>query len=391
MKRRQRQVLSRHRIPLVDLDRPLQDLAGADRHSGLGEHQSEHVQRLGIARIRVALHQPDRVRRPADLGQRQRQLTVQRSRSEPAPLGVDHDAQRFLHLALFEQRLGQDPVAEAHFGPAFDHPAGQALRLPMASCLERLRPGLDRPVEVHQPLRVVLRSIALGKGRAAGRTEVTETLERPPLLLTHRADRRRPLGLLRQQGREARRNVGLGVVQVRRLGRIGVQVVELGLWQRNVLQEPAVALAGRLRCFGDHAAERRPPALQVRLQRLEVGGPAVHRRAPQTAPRHLRQRLRIQARRLHHGRQNVDMAHGVVVPRRRQFLRPQHERHLQRLVVGEQAVRLLAVLTERLAVVGRHDDQHAAPRARRRHLREQTADMVVGGGDLAQVRLAREP
>ena len=68
---------------------------------------------------------------------------------------------------------------------------------------------------------------------------------------------------------------------------------------------------------------------------------------------------------------------------------PEHERHLERRLVGEEAVRQLAVLAERLAVVGGHDHQRrrlAAAEERREERREEG----VRGRHLAQIGIGLE-
>ena len=73
---------------------------------------------------------------------------------------------------------------------------------------------------------------------------------------------------------------------------------------------------------------------------------------------------------------------------RRRRRRPElgdDQRHAQRRLVGEDAVRQLAVLAEALAVIGGDDDERLARQARQAI--EERAERVVGPGDFAGVRI----
>ena len=61
------------------------------------------------------------------------------------------------------------------------------------------------------------------------------------------------------------------------------------------------------------------------------------------------------------------------------------ERHVQRRLVGEHAVRRFAVLAEALAVIGRHDDERRT--GKRRQPIEERPERAVDERDLAVVRL----
>jgi hypothetical protein len=61
------------------------------------------------------------------------------------------------------------------------------------------------------------------------------------------------------------------------------------------------------------------------------------------------------------------------------------QRHVQRRLVGEHAVRQLAVLAEALAVIRRHDDERGA--RQRRQLVEQRTERAIDERDFAVVRL----
>ena len=67
--------------------------------------------------------------------------------------------------------------------------------------------------------------------------------------------------------------------------------------------------------------------------------------------------------------------------------RAKHERHAQGRLVGEDAVRRLAVLAERLAVVGREDDEDPLTRARREERLEERPEGGVRRRHLALVGL----
>jgi hypothetical protein len=62
-----------------------------------------------------------------------------------------------------------------------------------------------------------------------------------------------------------------------------------------------------------------------------------------------------------------------------------HERHLDRLAVEQQAVLVLAVVAQPLAVVGEQDDQSPVVDSAPVELGEKPADEIVGSGDLAVV------
>jgi hypothetical protein len=88
-----------------------------------------------------------------------------------------------------------------------------------------------------------------------------------------------------------------------------------------------------------------------------------------------------------HRRHDVNGADRAVVrPSRRQHARePPDERHADGRVVDEDAVRLLAVLAEALAVVGGQDDQRVIEDAGRAEPVEEAADALVGLRDLRVV------
>ena len=64
------------------------------------------------------------------------------------------------------------------------------------------------------------------------------------------------------------------------------------------------------------------------------------------------------------------------------------ERHGQRCVVGEEPMRPLAVIAERLAVIGGDDNQRALENGGRAQPIDEPAEHRIGIGDLAVVRLA---
>ena len=396
MQRRQGQVLPRLRIPFVELQGPQQDLSGAARLPRLGEHQAEDVQRVGIARRSVPLHQPRRVPRLPRPGQGQGQLPLEERRRQTLALRVDHQAQRLLHPPAVEQHLGQVGVAESHSRPAPDRPPGEVLGLLQAAFLVRLRVVLEHPVEVDQVLGVILLAVGPRQIEAAGRTEVAQTLKCPALVLTDASGCGRPLRLRRQQGRKFGGGPGFRGMEIAHFGRVGGQVVEFGPRQRDVLQEAGALLVARLRPRLSHdAAQGRPTTLQVGAQHLEIGrirpGARVRRpRPPETAARHPGNRRGVDARRLQHGRQHVDVLDRRVDPRGRQFLGPEDQRHGERGLVGEKAMRRLAVIPQSLAVIRRDDHQRVRAPVAGRHDLEKPAHVLVGGSDLAQVGIPGE-
>ena len=73
---------------------------------------------------------------------------------------------------------------------------------------------------------------------------------------------------------------------------------------------------------------------------------------------------------------------------RRPLRQLEDQRHLERLAVEEDAVLLLAVVAQPLAVVGEEDDDRPVVDPLLLQLGEQVADDRVGGGDLAVVGAA---
>ena len=83
------------------------------------------------------------------------------------------------------------------------------------------------------------------------------------------------------------------------------------------------------------------------------------------------------------------MPGGTRIAPRRDAVAPDDQRHLERRLVGEDAVCELAVLTERLAVIGGQHHQRRTPVAFEEGL-EQRRQKAVGGRDLAEVRIVTE-
>ena len=328
----------------------------------------------------MPLHQPHRVAMPAHLGQGQRQLTLQREGRKLPPLGIDHDPQRLLDPAQVEQRLGQTEVTEPHLRPAFDHRPRQHFRPLQPPVLVGLGIGLDQAVEFNQPFRIVLLVVRPGQPGAARGAQVAEALKRPPLVLVHRARRRRPHRFPGQKRREFGQRRRVRFPQIPSFRRIRFEIVEFRQRQRHVLQEP-LATTPRLgphRC--DHTAQRRPTTLQVRVQGLEVRRVLVAssqsvlrsiaadvpwgRRPPQTAAGDVRHRSAVDTRRLEHCRQDINVANRGFDPSLLQRLGPEQQRHRERRLVGEETVGVLAVIAQRLAMIRSHDNQDVRRSAR---------------------------
>ena len=238
-------------------------------------------------------------------------------------------------------------------------------------------------VEGDEPLRVVVRPIADGPRGVRG-GEVAEGLEPlarlrvllPTLhaaVLGTQADQQRPH--LVPLPRPARREVAL-------LPRVVQEVVELGDRQVDVLQAAP-----------HDAVERSPAPVHHPGERLEI-----HGRARLLAPHRCRQEApsreavrNPQAEGVDHGGQEVDVPHRFRHPPRAQQARAvQEERHVEGRVIGEDPVRLLAVLAPRLAVVAGQDHQGAALRAPGEERTEQRLEGLVGRGHLARVGIRGE-
>ena len=114
------------------------------------------------------------------------------------------------------------------------------------------------------------------------------------------------------------------------------------------------------------------------------------------SPRAVReQRAAVELRRLldaehvEDRRDEIDVA-GVrgVAARRDEVRAPEHQRNVERRLVGEEPVRQLAVVAARFAVVARDDEERRGPR--RRHRVEQRGEGGVRERDLAEVEIVRE-
>ncbi len=136
----------------------------------------------------------------------------------------------------------------------------------------------------------------------------------------------------------------------------------------------------------DNAGERRPSSRQVRVERLEVHADigdltAIARELPQASPvRHLT--LKTDERQ--HRRHDVHQLRRPPQHARLDYPgRPENKRHPQRGVVGEQAMRPLLVVAERLTVVGGDDDERVGEPALALQLLERGAEPGIGVGNLA--------
>ena len=152
----------------------------------------------------------------------------------------------------------------------------------------------------------------------------------------------------------------------------------------------------------DQLEPRRPPGVeggpaqaQPREERLGVGrlvghGPAAERRT-QRAAFH-RPARRDAARQVQQRRRHVDAAGHDRGDDTGRHPRTGHDpRHAQRGVVDEDAVGLLAVLAQSLAMVRGHEDEGARRPALRLQEPQQPAELRVHEGDLAVVGAAGEP
>ncbi len=307
---------------------------------------------------------------------------------DPQPLGGGAARLGRLHrgegagaVSRIEQRLRQDRLADRHPGPLGDDGARQldgAAAVAGAAALER---GEDLAVELAQALGIVVGTVIAARRRLAG--EVAECGE-PRLVLGRRRPcrgrrGRRPGRFRRQQRRQLTRLRAALVDPVRRLGGIGGEVVELGERQGDQLS-PTV----------DQAAQRRPAAVERRGESLEVALFALVRRREERAARPGRRPGGSR-----HAGGSEQRREEVDVPRRPRVAAgsdprsPEQQRHVERRLVGEDAVGELAMVAERLAMVGgeRSDD-----RARRRggELVEERREEGVRGRNLAEVGLAGE-
>ena len=171
------------------------------------------------------------------------------------------------------------------------------------------------------------------------------------------------------------------VNQIQLLARIAGQIVEL---RQRQLDQLVVS--------DDDAGEGRPPSIERRRQRLEVRGDGLWiRRGCQKRPPWQR-RLRRATQRIEDGRQDVDVPDRVVrddsrLPRMAAADLRHDEGDPERRLVGEESVRLLAVVAERLAMIA-GDDHQCRPVRPAAHSFEQRRERRVGGCDLASVGIA---
>jgi hypothetical protein len=256
-------------------------------------------------------------------------------------------------------------------------------RFHLARAIERDH-VLDAGVERDEVLGIVLRGVAFLPRRAAAGdvAESAQALQGGLVLLhpgvdSHLAHSQpgeastQAFELLRPRGRE-----------VPPLAGVDSEVVDLRERQVDVLQAAV-----------DDPTKRGPAAVERRAQRLEV---ALGRRvlAPgderqEASPRQVRGRLESQE--VENGRDDVDVPNGGADDSRAQEpRRAKDEGHAQGRVVGEGAVRRLAVLAERLAVVGGEDDEHSPTGARREKRLEERPQGGIRSRHLALVGLAGE-
>ena len=240
--------------------------------------------------------------------------------------------------------------------------------------------GHHAGVETAQERHTVLRVAQVRAGRR--RRAAADVAERTQPLRRLGVERRRRVGHRpgeRRLQRVAHRREPcvLGRGPVRRLAGVGGEVVELRLRRLDVL------VARR-----PPREERGPPELALRVERLGVGRRVAHLAALDRRPQRAALDLGTarEARVVEERREHVD------APRHRRRHAgadrgPGHEEgHEDRRVVHEEAVRLLAVLAEALAVVGGDEHERAGEGARLLEPPQQPRELLVDERDLAVVR-----
>ena len=170
---------------------------------------------------------------------------------------------------------------------------------------------------------------------------------------------------------------------VARLGRILVEIVKLGVGR---VDELVVAV--------DDHAQRCPVHVEPRQVRLRIGD---WRRRLATALYQRQQAARVRrlqgrgARQLEEGGRQVDRANRLLDHARGKPSRPpQDQGDADRGLVQEHRVRLLAVVSQALAMVRGHGDQGAVANAQLLELVQDEGDHRIVEGDLAVVRPGRE-
>ena len=275
----------------------------------------------------------------------------------------------------------QVAIGVGRVGPPRDHLLERLRGILELSSLIEVAGAVQHRVDLDQALGIVGFAVAVAwRGRAAA--DVAERAQ--PV-----ADGRR---FFARQGR--RRHVepaqrveqdlgpcAVAAGQVALFARIGVERVELLRRQVDVLV-PA----------DDDPAKRRPAARQVRRHRLEVGRPilaaaAADQISTSDAPGSAATAGAPTASRMvgttSTWRTAASMVTPVAASQPTSELR-NDQRHSQRRLVGEDAVRQLAVVAEALAVIRGDDDERLARQAARRS--KSGAEREVGPGDFAGVR-----
>ncbi len=167
--------------------------------------------------------------------------------------------------------------------------------------------------------------------------------------------------------------------EVAPLAGVLAQVVELGARRLHVLEAP----------LADHA-QVAPAELQQRHEGLGVGGGllrlgATPKRRGQ-APARERALGRGQPGELEHGREEIDEPYRALeAASLRNPRRAHQERHVQRRLIGEEAVQALLVLAEPFAVVGEDDERRVVAEPERAERVLEAAEELVGPRHLAVV------
>ena len=277
---------------------------------------------------------------------------------------------------------GEVHERDRHIGPLALDALGGGNRGGEVAALILRHHVFDRAIDRDEPLRIVgVRETCLRHRGGAG---IPETAK--PLANVGCFGHARGCALV---GAQALQNAlqFVDVARTRRrqvvlLAGVGSQVVELGNRKIDVLHRPA-----------NDTVQRRPSSIERRRKRFEVRGHSdctlAVRFVEETAA--IERGRNHRSQRIEDGRQDVDVAHRIGDDAWREDLRREEdERHVQRALVGEQAMRRFAVLAARLSVIAGHDDERAAGRAVAKNRIEKRREGGVGGGDFAEVRIRRE-
>ena len=238
-------------------------------------------------------------------------------------------------------------------------------------------------MQCHQRLGIVGSRVRLS-GRRGRRHQVAERAKTlRGFVVDRRGSRRLASGAQGEQASDD--GIGVGparLVEINLLPRIRRQVVELASGEVDDLEAPR-----------HQSGQRRPVPREVGVERFEVHVDVVERPAgvderPQTASVGGRGGYPHPVE--HRGHHVDETCRPAQHARRNRRRRRDHERHAQGRVVAEEAVRALAVLAERLAVVAGDDDHRVRQLSSGAQRVEHDAKRRVGKGDLARVGIVLE-